>query len=83
MSEDINSGLIQDVRDLDSHAMHASPADGTDGDRKADSDGTDRGGDTDGDTGADNDGTDSGDSDGTDSDSDGTDSGDADGTDNA
>jgi hypothetical protein len=76
MSEEINSGLLQDVRDLDPHALSASPADGTDGDKKADQDNTDSGGDTDGDTGGDNDGTDSGDSDG-------TDGGDADGTDNA
>jgi len=74
MSEDINSGLLQDVRDLEPHALHASPADGTDGDKKADSDQTD--GDSDGDNGADTDGTDSGDSNG-------TDTGDADGTDNA
>lgn len=73
MSEEINSGLLEDVRDLDPHVLQASPADGTDGDRKADSDRTD--GDSDGDS-ADSDGTDSGDSDG-------TDSGDADGTDNA
>jgi hypothetical protein len=76
MNEEINSGLLQDVRDLDPNALHANPADGTDGDKKADHDRTDSGGDTDGDTGGDTDGTDSGDSDG-------TDSGDADGTDNA
>lgn len=77
MSNDIESGLIQDIRDLDANPLSALPGDGTDaGDqRKGDTDGTD----------ADTDGTDSGDSDGTDGggDSDGTDAGDADGTDNA
>lgn len=75
MNEEIESGLIQDVRDLEPAALNASPADGKDSaDPKRDSDGTDA---------QDNDGTDSGDADGTDSaDADGTD-GDGDGTDNA
>ena len=74
MSEEIESGLIQDVRDLDPVALNASPADGTDGSdqkRSGDSDGTDA---------QDSDGTDSGDADGTDS---GDADGDGDGTDNA
>ena len=77
MNEEIESGLIQDVRDLEPAALNASPADGKDGaDQK-------RGGDSDGTDAQDNDGTDSGDADGTDSaDADGTD-GDGDGTDNA
>lgn len=65
MNEEIESGLIQDVRDLDAAAIHAQQ-------RTGDSDGTDT---------QDNDGTDSGDADGTDGDGDGTDAGDADGTD--
>lgn len=65
MNEEMESGLIQDVRDLDPVAIHAQQ-------RTGDSDGTDA---------QDNDGTDSGDADGTDGDGDGTDSGDADGTD--
>lgn len=66
MNEEMESGLIQDVRDLDPAALHAQQ-------RPGDSDGTDT---------QDNDGTDSGDADGTDAqDGDGTDSGDADGTD--
>ena len=77
MNEEIESGLIQDVRDLEPVALNASPADGTDAadqKRSGDSDGTDA---------KDSDGTDSGDADGTDSgDADGTD-GDGDGTDNA
>jgi hypothetical protein len=91
MSEEIQSGLLQDVRDLDAPAYNAAAADATDGTdgqkmpgkKKGDGDGTDA---TDGDgtdgTG-DNDGTDGGDSDGTDGgDSDGTDgAGDSDGTD--
>jgi hypothetical protein len=82
MSENINSGLIQDVRDLDIHKMSASAADGTDADTKVDRDRTD--GDTDGDKAGDTDGSDAADTDGTDGgDSDGTDAGDADGTDNA
>jgi len=56
MSEEIKSGLIQDVRDLEPEPLNAQKrgdSDGTD----ADSDGTDSG---------DADGTDSGDADGTD-----------------
>ena len=87
MKEREESGLIQDVRELEPRSMSASAADGRDGgsaspDRKrgSDSDGTD-GGDSDGTDSSDNDGTDGGDSDGTDSgDNDGTD-GDSDGTD--
>lgn len=92
MSEEIRTGLLQDVRDLDNRAMSASAADGTDGGAmmpkkdqdaadKSDADGTD----TDSDArDRDSDGTDSGDSDGTDSgDADGTDKHDSDGTDNA
>ncbi len=72
MSEEINSGLIQDVRDLETVTYHVGDSDRTD--KKGDSDGTDA---------EDNDGMDSGDADGTDSgDADGTD-GDSDGTDNA
>ena len=60
MNEEIKSGLIQDVRDLDPVALNASPADGTDAaDQKS-------GGDSDGTDTKDNDGTDSGDADGTD-----------------
>ena len=76
MNEEIESGLIQDVRDLEPVALNASAADGTDASdqKKHDSDGTDT---------TDNDGTDSGDADGTDSsDADGND-GDGDKTDNA
>lgn len=78
MNEETQTGLIQDVRDLEPTALHASPADGTDAanqKRTGDSDGTDA---------EDDDGTDSGDADGTDSeegDGDGTDTSDADGTD--
>jgi hypothetical protein len=56
MNDEIESGLIQDVRDLEPEPLHAqkSDSDGTD----ADNDGTDSG---------DADGTDSGDADGTDS----------------
>ena len=77
MNEEMESGLIQDVRDLDPLALNATPGDGTDtADQK-------RGGDSDGTDTQDNDGTDSGDADGTDSgDADGTD-GDGDATDNA
>lgn len=77
MNEEIESGLIQDVRDLEPVALNASYTDGKDAaDQK-------RGGDSDGTDAQDNDGTDSGDADGTDSaDADGTD-GDGDGTDNA
>lgn len=77
MNEEIESGLIQDVRDLEPVALNASPGDARDSaDQK-------RGGDSDGTDAQDNDGTDSGDADGTDSaDADGTD-GDGDGTDNA
>lgn len=78
MSNDIESGLIQDVRDLDPKPLSASAGDATDTtDQKTpgDSDNTDTG---------DSDGTDNGDSDGTDSgDSNGTDKSDSDGTDNA
>jgi hypothetical protein len=76
MNEEIQSGLIQDVRDLEPTPLHASPADGTDAaneKRPGDSDGTDA---------EDDDGTDSGDADGTDSEE-GDGSGDADGTDEA
>jgi hypothetical protein len=93
MSEEIRTGLLQDVRDLDGRAISASAADGTDGGGammpkkdhdaadKSDADGTD----TDSDAkDRDSDGTDAGDSDGTDAgDADGTDKGDSDGTDNA
>ncbi|HEY0371486.1 MAG TPA: hypothetical protein VGD79_05770 [Thermoanaerobaculia bacterium] len=68
MNEEIESGLIEDVRELDAAAIHAADPQRTGGD----SDGTDT---------QDNDGTDSGDADGTDGDGDGTDAGDADGTD--
>jgi hypothetical protein len=82
MNEEINSGLLQDVRDLDPRPLSASATDGTDADQKVDRDRTD--GDSDSGKAGDTDGTDAGDTDGTDSgDSDGTDSGDADGTDNA
>ena len=60
MSDEIQSGLIQDVRELEAFALFAAgprDADGTDG--TGDSDGTDGTGDSDG-----TDGT--GDSDGTD-----------------
>jgi hypothetical protein len=70
MNEEIESGLIQDVRDLEPSAFAAAPGDAkdtADQKRAGDSDGTDT---------KDNDGTDSGDADG-------TDSGDTDGTDNA
>jgi hypothetical protein len=88
MNEEVESGLLQDVKELDAVA-YATAADGTDGARtvpdqkkKGDSDGTD-GTDGDGTDGQDTDGTD-GDTDGTDSgDADGTDGGDSDGTDNA
>jgi len=96
MSEDINSGLIQDVQDLDPAVLSASAGDtgSTPGGKPRDSDGTDGGGDSDGTDGTgdsdgtdkkgDSDGTDGGDSDGTDGgDSDGTDGGDSDGVDNA
>jgi hypothetical protein len=76
MNEEMESGLIQDVRELDPVALNASAGDGTDAadQKRGDSDGTDT---------QDNDGTDSGDADGTDSgDADGTD-GDGDATDNA
>ena len=78
MNEETQSGWIQDVRDLDAPVMHASPADGTDGDQK-------RTGDSDGTDAQDNDGTDAGDADGTDNtDADATDGdGDRDGPDNA
>jgi len=78
MNEEMQSGLIQDVRELDAVVMYASPTDGTDGDQK-------RTGDSDGTDAQDNDGTDAGDADGTDNtDTDGTDGdGDSDGTDNA
>lgn len=87
MNEEIKTGLLQDVRDLEPVALSASAADGTDtGDQKkktGDSDGTDTQ-DSDGTDSGDADGTDKTDSDGTDSgDGDGTDAGDADGTDNA
>ncbi|HEX6094721.1 MAG TPA: hypothetical protein VF432_00250 [Thermoanaerobaculia bacterium] len=76
MNEEIQSGLIQDVSDLEPSALHASPADGTDATNQK------RGGDSDGTDAQDDDGTDSGDADGTDNgDGDGTDNGDADGTD--
>jgi hypothetical protein len=92
MSEEIRTGLIKDVRDLDPQALAAAAADGTDGGAmmpkkdhdksdKSDADGTDTDSDA---TDRDSDGTDAGDADGTDSaDADGTDSADADGTDNA
>ena len=68
MNEEIESGLIQDVRDLEPVALQAAPGDGKDpSDQKGDSDGTDA---------EDSDGTDSGDADG-------TDDGEGDGTDNA
>ena len=82
MNEETQSGLIQDVRDLEPVALNAAPADQRDGGKdtippehiRGDSDGTDT---------TDNDGTDSGDADGTDSsDADGTD-GDGDKSDNA
>ncbi len=85
MSTEIESGLIQDIRELDAISYSASPADADGSDatkRGGDGDGTD-GSDGDGMDGEDSDGTDGGDSDGTDGeDSDGTD-GDSDGTDNA
>jgi hypothetical protein len=81
MNEEIESGLLQDVRELDAAAISVvADKDGTDGTvpdqkKKGDSDGTD---------GTDGDGVDTGDSDGTDSgDADGTDGKDSDGTDNA
>lgn len=86
MNEEINSGLIQDVRDLEPRmATAGADSDGTDsaapGQKRGDTDATDA--DADGTDGADTDGTDNGDSDGTDNgDSDGTDTkADADGTD--
>jgi hypothetical protein len=88
MNEEINSGLLQDVRDLEP-ALSASAADGTDGGtdgspmKKGDTDGTDAE-DQDGTDATDADGTDDTDTDGTDdTDSDGTDDTDTDGTDNA
>ena len=84
MSNDIESGLIQDIRELDPKPLSAMPGDGQDtgGQRKGDTDSTDA--DTDGTDSGDTDGTDGADTDGTDGgDSDGTDAGDADGTDNA
>jgi len=73
MSEEINSGLLQDVRDLEPRSYSAAGPDKKDGTDKADTDSTD-GGDSDGTDKADTDGTDGGDTDGTDGgDSDGTD----------
>jgi hypothetical protein len=85
MSDEIRSGLLHEVKDLEPRVLGAtgdakdagSPeadrtkgdTDGTDG---ADADGTD-GGDTDASDSADADGTDSADADATDGDSDGTD----------
>jgi hypothetical protein len=84
MSNDIESGLIQDIRNLEPNQL-SSMGDGSDtGDqkKKGDTDGTDA--DTDGTDSGDTDGTDAGDTDGTDGgDADGTDGGDSDGTDNA
>jgi hypothetical protein len=86
MNEENNSGLLQDVRDLEP-AVLAMAADGTDGGSAGSMSVPDhkRGGDSDGTDTQDSDGTDAGDSDGTDAggDSDGTDAGDSDGTDNA
>jgi hypothetical protein len=73
MSEEIHSGLLQDVRDLEPPTWkvagpdHKDKVDGgdTDGTDGGDTDGTD-GGDTDGTYGCDTDGTDGGDTDGTD-----------------
>lgn len=84
MSEEVRSGLIQEVSDLDSPllAMSGDLKDsGTShsDQKKGDSDSSDH--DADG-SDSDSDGSDS-DSDGSDSDSDGSDSADADGTDNA
>ncbi|MGZ5440386.1 MAG: hypothetical protein ACXW5U_03595 [Thermoanaerobaculia bacterium] len=78
MNEEIKSGLVEDIRELDPVALAATPGDGTDTkDQK-------RGGDSDGTDAQDNDGTDAGDADGTDNgDADGTDKTDGDGTDNA
>lgn len=79
MSDEIRSGLLEDVKDLEPRSMGGVSGGGstpkmTDTDRTdADQDGTDAG---------DSDGTDAGDADGTDAmDADGTDAGDADGTD--
>ena len=88
MSDEIRTGLLQDVRELDPRTLSASAdADGNDGSMapggKNDRDTTD-GSDADGTDAGDSDATDKGDSDGSDAtDSDGTDGGDADGTDNA
>ena len=73
MSEEIDSRLIQEVRDLEPRSYSAAGPDHKDGTDGADTDGAD-GGDTDGTDGGDTDGTDGGDTDGTDGgDSDGTD----------
>lgn len=88
MSEEIRTGLLQDVRELEPLAFSASAADGQDGGtmpgkKDSDADAADKS-DADGTDSGDSDATDRGDSDGTDAgDSDGTDRGDADGTDNA
>lgn len=91
MSDEIRTGLLQDVRELDPRTLSASAdADGNDGSmapggkKKHDGDSTDAS-DADGTDAGDSDATDKGgDSDGSDkTDSDGTDGGDADGTDNA
>ena len=83
MNEEIESGLIQDVRDLEPVALNAAATDQRDGGKDTVPPEHIRGGDSDGTDTKDNDGTDSGDADGTDSgDADGTD-GDGDKTDNA
>ena len=64
MNEEIESGLIQDVRDLEPVPLHAQQRGDSDGTDTSDNDGTDSG---------DADGTDSSDADGTDGDGDGTD----------
>ena len=90
MSDEIRSGLLDDVQDLDPRSMAGSgvgggstPGTRTDTDQDAsdtaDADGTD-GADADGSDASDADGSDS-DSDASDSDSDGSDASDADGTD--
>lgn len=79
MNEEIKSGLLQDVRDLEPGALAAAAADQRDSGsavpdqkRGGDSDGTDTK-DSDGTDSGDADGTDKGDADGTDADTDGTD----------
>ncbi|HYH05776.1 MAG TPA: hypothetical protein VEK11_01840 [Thermoanaerobaculia bacterium] len=73
MSNDIDSNLIQDIRELDPRSLSAMAGDNTDASdqRKGDTDGTDN---------SDSDGTDGDEPEG---DTDGTDAGDSDGTDNA